>query len=221
VSLRRWWPDRKDLTAAAMTAVLLFVAYPPYSLVVPAFVCLVPVLWRLEDRLEPGAAADGAAKLGFWAGLLANGLVLYWMIVALWHFTPLSAAGYLASGLVLAAWWTLLAASTAWVRRRTRLPLWVVFPLLWTAVEWAIGHQGEVRFPWLGLGTSLTTVPVLVQWADLAGARGVTLWLAWTNVMLFLALRRPRSSPRRATACGASARRRSGRSRSWRSCSRT
>ena len=196
MSPRRWWPDRRELTAAAMTAVLLFVAYPPYSLVVPAFVCLVPFLWRLEERAEggghggTGAQGHGAAHLGFWTGLLASGCVLYWMIVALWHFTPLSAAGYLASILVLAAWWALLAWSAVWVRRRTRLPLWVVFPLLWTAVEWGIGHQGEIRFPWLGLGTSLTTVPVLVQWADVAGARGVTLWLAWANVMVFLALRR-------------------------------
>src|SRR5262249_51703213 len=43
---------------------------------------------------------------------------------------------------------------------------------------------------WLGLGSSLTRVPVLVQWADIAGARGVTLWLAWINVMIFAALRR-------------------------------
>jgi apolipoprotein N-acyltransferase len=173
-----------------MTAVLLFASYPPYSLVVPSFVCLVPVLWRLEDRLDPAASTVGAASLGFWAGLLASGLVLYWMIVALWHFTPLAAAGYLASILVLAGWWTLLCWSTVWVRRRTGLPLWVVFPLLWTAVEWGIGHQGEVGFPWLGLGTSLTSVPVLVQWADLAGARGVTLGLAWFNVMVYLAVRR-------------------------------
>jgi apolipoprotein N-acyltransferase len=128
--------------------------------------------------------------LGFWAGLLSSGLVLYWIVIALWHFTPLSAAGYLASILVIAAWWSALVWTAVWVRRRTRLPMWVVFPLLWTAVEWGIGHQGEVGFPWLGLGTSLTSVPVLVQWADLAGARGVTLWLAWVNVMLFLALRR-------------------------------
>jgi apolipoprotein N-acyltransferase len=169
---------------------LLFVAYPPYSLVVPSFLCLVPLLWRLEDRLDPAAATDGAAKLGFWAGLLSGGLVLYWIVIALWHFTPLSAAGYLASILVIGAWWSALVWTTVWVRRRTALPLWVVFPLLWTAVEWGIGHQGEVGFPWLGLGTSLTSAPVLVQWADLAGARGVTLWLAWVNAMLFLALRR-------------------------------
>src|SRR5437667_12516345 len=76
-------------------------------------------------------------------------------------------------------------------RVRTRfpaVPLWVLFPLAWTAMDWGIGHQGDIRFPWLGLGTSLADAPTLVQWADLAGTRGVTLWLAWCNVMLVEAL---------------------------------
>ena len=179
-----------------MTAVLLFVAYAPFDLVLPSFIALVPLLWRLEDRLDEATRgpADprthGPASTGFWFGFLANGLVLYWMVAALWHFTPLSAAGYVATICVEGLWWAALGWATVWVRRRTRLPLWVVFPLLWTAVEWGLGHQGDVRFPWLGLGTSLTSVPALVQWADLAGARGVTLWLAWVNVLVFLALRR-------------------------------
>ncbi len=191
----RAFPGRRDATAAATTAVLLFVAYPPFNLVGASLVCLVPFLWELE-RLAAGAPDAGVrtaptgAKFGFWAGFLTNGLVLCWMVIALWHFTPLSAAGYLASILVLGAWWAALAWATVWTRRHTSLPLWAVFPLLWTAVEWLIGHQGEIRFPWLGLGTSLTTVPVLVQWADLAGARGVTLWVAWVNVMAFLAIKR-------------------------------
>src|SRR2546426_12637542 len=74
--------------------------------------------------------------------------------------------------------------------RSTLFPYTTLFrsPLAWTAVDWAIGHQGDIRFPWLGLGTSLAGATVLVQWADLAGARGVTLWLVWCNVMLVEAL---------------------------------
>ena len=195
MKIGRGLPDRRDFLTAAATAVLLFAAYPPLSLVLPSFVALVPFVWRLEDRVAPrglAGAGGSAAKLGFWVGLFANGLVLYWIVVALWHFTPLSALGYAATVLILAAWWSGLAWATVWVRRRTGLPMWAVFPLLWTAVEWGIGHQGEVGFPWLGLGTSLTAAPTLVQWADLAGARGVTLWLAWVNVLVALALRRRR-----------------------------
>ena len=51
-----------------------------------------------------------------------------------------------------------------------------------------LGHQGDISFPWLGLGTSLADAPVLVQWADLAGAHGVTWWLVWCNVLIAEAL---------------------------------
>src|SRR3989442_4089669 len=69
-----------------------------------------------------------------------------------------------------------------------QLPVWLLLRLAWTAVDWAIGHQGGLRFPWLGIGTSLAGAPVLVQWADLAGARGVTLWVVWVNVMIVEAM---------------------------------
>jgi len=192
VTLRGLLPARRHLAAAALTAVLLFVAYPPFSLVVPSFLALVPFLWMLEEAVgAPERRRAAVFRLGYWFGVLANGLVLYWIAVALWHFTPLSFAGYLgAILLVLAPGWLLLAWGYVFVRRRTGLPAWLVFPIMWTALEWLAGHLGDVRFPWLGLGTSLTRVPTLVQWADLGGARGVTLWLAAANALVYLALAR-------------------------------
>ena len=188
MSLRKLVPRWRTLLLAALAAGLLFVAYPPASLVVPSFVAMVPLLWALAD--ERARADAHVARAGYWFGVIVNGAVLYWMVVALWHFTPLSLLGYLASLLlVLGPLWALLAWAIVRVERRTTLPLWVSFPLLWTAVEWVLGHLSDIRFPWLGLGTSLVRVPVLVQWADLAGARGVTLWLAWANALVFLALR--------------------------------
>ncbi len=198
MTVRGLLPTGRVALLAAATAALLFVAYPPASLVLPSFACLVPFLWWLEEQGtgDGGQGTNAPPRSpvfwpGFWFGVVVNGVVLYWMVVALWHFTPLSFLGYLASlGLVLGPLWGALAVLVARVRRTTRIPLWVVFPLAWTALEWVVAHLSDLRFPWLGLGTSLTRVPVLVQWADVAGARGVTLWLAWANVMVFLALRR-------------------------------
>lgn len=168
----------------ALGAVLLAASYPPFHLPVLSFVALAPAVVLLR-RLERTADLRGALRWGFWYGFVSQGAVLYWLVVALWHFTPLSALGYLATIAIFGLWNALL----FWfvIRVRTRLPmvsLALVFPLAWTAVEWVVGHQGDIRFPWLGLGTSLADAPVLVQWADLAGARGITLWLAWCNVLL-------------------------------------
>src|SRR5438045_4900180 len=185
--LRRRRPRRAAVNPASLVAIgaaLLVASYPPFRLPLLSFVAVAPAI-VLVRRLEPEGDTRGALRWGFAYGVVTQGAVLYWLVVALWHFTPLSALGYLATIAIFGLWHGLLFWFVRRVRRRLpAVPLALVFPLAWTAVEWAVGHQGDIRFPWLGLGTSLGDAPVLVQWADLAGARGVTLWLVWCNVML-------------------------------------
>jgi apolipoprotein N-acyltransferase len=177
-------PTRQAAALVALGAALLAASYPPFCLPVLSFLALAPavvLLRRFESERDP----RGALRWGFCYGFVTQGAVLYWLVVALWHFTPLSALGYLATIALFGVWHALL----FWLVVRVRLrlpavPVAIVLPVAWTAVEWAVGHQGDIRFPWLGLGTSLTDAATLVQWADLAGARGVTLWLAWCNVMV-------------------------------------
>jgi len=177
-------PPRRAIGPIALGAVALAASYPPFHLPALSFVALVPAVLLVRQSVRE-EDPRGAFRIGFWYGFAAQALVLYWMIIALWHFTPLSALGYLATVTLEGLWSGVL----FWLVVRVRLrlpsvPLAFVFPVVWTAVEWAIGHQGDIRFPWLGLGTSLADAPLLVQWADIAGARGVTWWLAWCNVAL-------------------------------------
>lgn len=174
---------RRAAGLVALGALALTASYPPFVLPGLSFVALAPAVLLLR-RAEADAAAP-AFWWGFWYGLVSYGVSLYWLVFALWRFTPLSALGYAATISIIGLWEGALFWFTVRLRRQIpRLPLWLVFPLGWTAVEWAVGHQGDIGFPWLGLGTSLTESPVLVQWADFAGARGVTLWMAWSAVML-------------------------------------
>ena len=109
------------------------------------------------------------------------------MVFALWRYTPLSVLGYVGTVLILSVYSSVLFAMSGWVVRTTRLSIVVVFPILWTTLEWVVAHQGDLRFPWLGLGTSLTGFPTFVQLADLVGARGITLLLVIANSTLALA----------------------------------
>lgn len=165
-------------------AIALMASYPPFPLPFLSFLAITPAVLLVRQAVVE-ANPRTAFRWGWWYGLITNALILYWMIVALWHFTPFSALGYLATIAIIG----LLTGVTFWFVVRLRLalpgvPLWVVLPVAWTMLEWVIGHLGDLRFPWLGLGTSLADARVLVQWADLAGARGVTLWLAWCNVLI-------------------------------------
>lgn len=200
MKIRGFLPPRREVLPAALTAALLFLAYAPASLVVPSFCALVPFIWTLERYVQEvryardtsGLTFWRAFRVGYWFGAWVNGVVLYWIIVALFHFTPLSIAGYFgAIFIILAPMWGIVSWAYLRVRTRTTIPVWVAFPLIWTAVEFLQAHLGDVRFPWLGLGTSLTRVPALVQWAEFGGARGVTLWLAWVSAMVYLGVRQP------------------------------
>ena len=165
-------------------AIALTASYPPFPLPFLSFLAITPVVLLIRHAVADSSPRS-AFRWGWWYGLISNALVLYWMIVALWHFTPFSALGYFATIAIIA----LLTGVMFWFVVRLRLalpslPLWVVLPVAWTTLEWLIGHLGDIRFPWLGLGTSLADARVLVQWADIAGARGITLWLAWCNVVI-------------------------------------
>jgi len=178
---------RRLILLVTLGAIALTASYPPFPLPMLSFFAIIPAVLLIQQAVAE-ASPRAAFRWGWWYGLISNAFVLYWMVVALWHFTPLSALGYFATISVLG----LLTGTMFWfvVRMRLalpRVPLWVVLPVAWTTLEWLIGHLGDVRFPWLGLGTSLADAPALVQWADIAGARGVTLWLAWCNVAIVAA----------------------------------
>ncbi len=176
-------PERGDRLLPALSAFLAVGAFPPFHLLIPSFVALVPVAVWVADQ-NRGTASFRVFQGGVWFGMLYFGLLLYWMPLALAAFTWWAFPAYLSVVLVLA----MGAGGFTWALYRLReggVPLWVALPLTWTALEWLRAHApGDLAFPWLGLGTSLTGYPELVGAAELVGARGITLWLALLNGLL-------------------------------------
>jgi apolipoprotein N-acyltransferase len=77
-------------------AIALTASYPPLPLPFLSFLAITPAVLLVRQAVTLGNARS-AFRWGWWYGLITNALVLYWMIVALWHFTPFSALGYLAT----------------------------------------------------------------------------------------------------------------------------
>ena len=168
---REWW-------LASASAVLFFAAFPPFHLVAPSLLALVPLSVAVREARTPRRAA----RVGFVFGVLHYGLLLHWMIPALARLTATAPLVYATVVTLLALSQALACWMLALLRRGGRVPFWFALPLVWTAVEWGIAHApGTLAYPWLGLGTSLTGYPEAVGIAELAGARGVTFWLALVN----------------------------------------
>jgi apolipoprotein N-acyltransferase len=78
----------------------------------------------------------------------------------------------------------LWAATLFAARRLTRWPLALLVPVTWAAHELVLNHLGDLAVPWLALGLSSASHPMMAQIADLSGVRTVGAWMACTAGLL-------------------------------------
>jgi len=174
-------PTRAEGWAALASAGLFAIAFPPFHLVVPALVCLVPVAVHVARRADHDGHPWEAARAGFWFGLIGYGANLYWIAVALLLYTRLALLGYVGALIWLAPFVALSFTALFVARRVTGWPLALLLPLTWVASELVLNYASDLSFPWLPLGLSMAHVPLLAQSADLSGVRGVSMWIAAVN----------------------------------------
>ena len=86
-----------DVKLVAAGAVLTVLAYPPFHLLIPSFTCLIPAIYLIHRASADETPLRRGLAQGFWFGVTSGALVLYWMVVALWRFTPLSILGFSAT----------------------------------------------------------------------------------------------------------------------------
>jgi apolipoprotein N-acyltransferase len=175
----------KSGSRAAIASGLLFAAaFPPLPLVVPAFVCLVPLAVAIARAADGEGRGRDAFRMGAWFSVVGCGLNLYWIAIALSLFTWLASLGYVATifGLSVEIGVATLVLFVA--RRLTRWPLAALLPIVWVASELGMLHLGDFAFPWLPLGLAVARLPVAAQIADLSGVHGVSVWIAATNGLL-------------------------------------
>ena len=173
-----------------LAGILLGLAHPPFHLLVPSFVALVPFIHWLQRLPRDDTGRREAGRGGFLLGLVYYTLVFYWLFTALVWYTWLAALAFLAPVLILSFLLGAVARGVHETRVRLGWPVWLTLPVFWTAAEWLRAHLGDVSFPWMQLGDTLTGFPWLIGAADLVGSRGLTLWLVLANGLMAEAIRR-------------------------------
>jgi apolipoprotein N-acyltransferase len=192
----------KPLWFALASAGLLWLCYFPMAWGWFAWVALVPLLGVITFFLSDSAPLNGwfawvalvpllglvrttarprIVYLSAWAG----GLAFYWPVMQ-W----LRVADYrmYATWASLATYCSLFFPMAIYVLRcldrRTRLPLIVTVPVVWTALEYLRAHF-LTGFPWYFLSHTQHAFLPLIQIADVAGAYGVTFVVAAVNALIF------------------------------------
>ncbi len=165
-------PPLIALALALPTGLLLYVCFFPVAWGWIGWVALVPLLLLTRSRTRPVTVYTAAAL----AGLTFYWPVLQWMRVAdpamyfAWAFLATYCALYFPAALFF----------LRYLDRRTRLPLALTAPVVWTALEYLRSTFGT-GFSWYLMGHTQHDSLGVIQIADLAGAYGVSFLVVLVN----------------------------------------
>ena len=181
---------------AAGFGLLMSVPFLVPRLGLVALVGFVPLFFL--DRV----LRENQVRHAFWyyytAFLLFNTLTTFWI----WFVSPAGAiAALLLNALQMAAVFAVFRAVSRIIRSREKNPLTAdALSLLFFAVTWLawehIYFDIEISWPWLCLGNAFATTTRLVQWYEITGALGGSLWILLCNGLLFLLLNSRKRSGR-------------------------
>lgn len=174
-------PNRKQLKIKIWILILLFALCTSLPFLVPhlgplSLISFVPLFYI--EKL----CTDNKIKHSWWyyyaAFLLFNIASTFWI----WY---VSAIGCVAALLLNALQMAVIFALFRWSKKL--LNKWCSYLFLiitWLAWE-HIYFNIEISWPWLVLGNSFATSTYLVQWYEITGSLGGTLWILITNILAY------------------------------------
>ncbi len=174
----------RDYALAALSGVLIALAFPDYGIWPLAWVGLVPlfVVIRAKNTLS-------STWLGLVAGLFYFGPTVYWVSNTMTQFggMPLFAALVTTALMICvmscytALFCYLLSMTEGRAGRGISLAM---APFLWVALETVRGSLPGVGFPWARLSDSQFEVLNVIQIADITGSEGVSFAIVLVSAML-------------------------------------
>jgi apolipoprotein N-acyltransferase len=163
-----------------LSGCLWFLAVTPFDFSALAWVAAVPMLFAVDRA----TTLRRALLLGWWAGVVETGGGFYWLIEVMQRFADFP---WWAAALVFLAFCAaralifLLFTGIVWViRRRRRVPMTVLAPLIMVSCEFVVPQL----FP-CGQWISQAWHPLVIQIAELTGPLGVTALLMAVNGALY------------------------------------
>ena len=174
------------LLLALLSVLLLSIPFFHWGTGLLLFVAFVPLLLIEDDmaRRKAKARLIGEKVKGSvtWYTVLTFGLFVlwttYWVYFATW-------VGIVASLIVNTTYMAL----TFWLFHYTRRKLgdrlgYAALPIYWLTFEF-LYLRAQVNFPWLVLGNGFANDIILIQWYEVTGALGGTLWALVMNLLVF------------------------------------
>ncbi|MFL7811242.1 MAG: hypothetical protein AB8I80_21560 [Anaerolineae bacterium] len=187
----------KALALAVLGGGLYALGFCGFDHATLAWICLIPILWALDDATLTGRQALGVAWL---FGLTIHLLTTPWLYTSLRSFFQLSATwaalGYIGICVLHGSLYAVWGWSVHQLTHRAGAPLVVAAPATMVLVEWLWPSV----FPW-HLAASQYRFTLILQTLDVWGPLGLSFIITLTSAVLYQTLAwrlRGRGSPGRA-----------------------
>lgn len=159
---------------AALSGLLLFLAWPDSYFVMLIFVAFVP-LFFVADNTDSSKELFGYT---FITMLIWNAATTWW----LWNSTSIGAiAAIIANSLLMCLPWWGYAVCKKQYNKTISL---IAFVLCWLSFEY-IHLNWELSWPWLTLGNVFASHPSYVQWYEYTGVGGGSFLILLINILAF------------------------------------
>lgn len=168
---------KKDISLSVSFALLITFSFPPFKFGFLAYVALIPLFYLLATK-----SRKEAFRWGYFAGLLTNLMLVYWIG---WS----TIAGAIGAILILPACVGFFGYLHTISREKTGLIAVLFTPFWWTAIEW-LKTLSQFAFPWFTLGYSQSYYIHLIQYAEYFSVYGVSFWVVLLNALIFLLIKK-------------------------------
>lgn len=169
----------RQISLLTLSAVLLSIGFPPFPVPGLLFVAFVPLLLALQ-RFE----IDHSIRIGDLFLFLYHTFFLWNVFTTYWVVNTAYAAGIFAN-VVNAFLMTLpIMAFYFIVRNLGKNAGLVAFITTWVTFEF-LHMRWELYWPWLTLGNGLAKMTYGIQWYNITGTLGGSIWILCVNYLLY------------------------------------
>lgn len=186
---------KKNILYALISAVILWLAWPPLPFASPLLLIgFFPLLLAIEN-IHLSDFKNKGRKVFLLSGLTFltwNTACIYWI----WNASPEGAVvaytlGALLMTLAFFLYYKAKAITKSWIADFLLIGFWISYEYL---------HQTwDLNFPWMTIGNGFAATPHLIQWYEYTGVYGGTLWVLGSNLLLLSIWRRLQQNNKKTT----------------------